>query len=112
PFQVNNFFSNPAFGYTSLPNPDLGPERSESWEGGVRVGGEGFSAQAVAFTAKYKDFIAQADVAGSGTPADPTVFQYVNIGRVEIDGIEAKAEARHASGLTGRFAIAYAKGDE
>ncbi len=112
PFQVNNFFSNPAFGYTSLPNPDLGPERSESWEGGVRVGGEGFSAQAVAFTAKYKDFIAQADVAGSGTPVDPTVFQYVNIGRVEIDGIEAKAEARHASGLTGRFAIAYAKGDE
>src|SRR5690606_5650915 len=112
PFQVNNFFSNPAFGYTSDPNPDLGPERSESWEGGIRFGGQNVSVSATAFTADYEDFIAQADVGGSGTPSDPTIFQYVNIGRVKIEGIEAKAEMRAASGLTGRFAIAYAKGDE
>lgn len=112
PFQVNNFFSNPAFGYTSEPNADLGPERSESWEGGVRFGGEDFSVSGTAFMADYKDFIAQADVGGSGTPSDPTIFQYVNIGRVEIEGLEARAEMRAANGLTGRFAIAYAKGDE
>jgi len=112
PFQVNNFFSNPTFGYTSEPNPDLGPERSESWEGGIRFSGESFSVSATAFTADYKDFIAQADVGGSGTPADPTIFQYVNIGQVEIEGLEAKADAHLGSGVTARFAIAYAKGDE
>ena len=112
PFQVNNFFSNPAFGYTSEPNPDLGPERSESWEGGIRFGGKNFSISATAFTADYEDFIAQTDVGGSGTPTDPTVFQYVNIGRVEIEGLEGKAEGRLGNGITGRLAVAYAKGDE
>ena len=112
PFQINNFFSNPAFGYTSRPNPDLGPERSESWEGGLRYVADSFSLSAVAFHADYVDFIAQADVGGSGTPADPTVFQYVNIGEVEIEGIEGRADIRLGSGFTGRFAIAYATGDE
>ncbi len=112
PFQVNNFFSNPAFGYTSEPNPDLGPERSESWEGGVRFVGRNFSLSGTAFTGDYNDFIAQADVGGLGTPADPTIFKYINIGRVEIEGLEAKADLALESGITGRFAIAYAKGDE
>ncbi|MEL7786458.1 TonB-dependent hemoglobin/transferrin/lactoferrin family receptor [Citromicrobium bathyomarinum] len=112
PFQINNFFSNPAFGYTSRPNPDLGPERSESWEGGIRYTGETVSLSAVAFHADYKDFIDQADVGGSGTPTDPTIFQYVNIGAVEIEGIEGRAQVRFGDGFTGRFAIAYARGDE
>ncbi|MBX7483595.1 TonB-dependent hemoglobin/transferrin/lactoferrin family receptor [Qipengyuania qiaonensis] len=112
PFQINNFFSNPAFGYTSRPNPDLGPERSESWEGGIRYNNDGLSLSAVAFKADYKDFIDQAVVGGAGTPADPSIFQYVNIGRVEIEGLEGRAELRFDSGFTGRFAIAYADGDE
>ena len=112
PFQINNFFSNPAFGYTSLPNPDLGPERSESWEGGIRYVGETISLSATAFHGDYSEFIAQADVGGAGTPSDPTIFQYINIGAVEIEGLEARADAQFGKGFTGRFAIAYAKGDE
>jgi len=112
PFQINNFFSNPAFGYTSRPNPDLGPERSESWEGGIRYNRDGLSLSAVAFKADYEDFIDQAVVGGSGTPTDPSIFQYVNIGQVEIEGLEGRADMRFDSGVTGRFAIAYAKGDE
>lgn len=112
PFQINNFFSNPAFGYTSEPNPDLGPERSESWEAGIRYVGENFSISGTAFTGDYSDFIAQADVGGSGTPQDPTVFKYINIGRVQIEGLEAKADFALDNGITGRFAIAYAKGNE
>ncbi|TNE34538.1 MAG: TonB-dependent hemoglobin/transferrin/lactoferrin family receptor, partial [Alphaproteobacteria bacterium] len=111
PSQVNNFFENLAFGYTSLPNPDLGPERSESWEGGIRVNGKGVSFQAVAFFADYKDFISQRAVGGSGTAADPTQFQFVNFDAVEIDGFEIKASFDIEQGFYGRFALAYADGD-
>ena len=111
PSQVNNFFENLAYGYTSAPNPDLGPERSESWEAGLRLTSDPVSLQIVGFTAKYKDFISQQVVDGSFTPADPAVYQYVNFDRVKIKGIEAKADYRMENGLYGRFAIAYADGD-
>ena len=111
PYQVNNFFENLAYGYTSLPNPDLGPERSESWEGGLRFSNEAVSFQIVGFSADYEDFISQQVVGGSFTPADPAQYQYVNYDRVEIEGVEAKASYRARNGLTGRFAIAYADGD-
>ena len=112
PSQVNNFFSNPAFGYTSLPSPDLGPERSESWEGGIRVGTGPIAVSATAFRADYTDFISQQVVSGSFTPADPAVYQFVNIGSVEVEGVEAKASLLLPGGFTGRFAIAYANGEE
>jgi hemoglobin/transferrin/lactoferrin receptor protein len=111
PSQVNNFFENLAFGYTSLPNPDLGPERSESWEAGIRFLGDGVTASLVAFRADYEDFISQQVVSGSFTPTDPAVFQFVNFDEVEIEGLEASASYRADNGLTGRFAIAYADGD-
>lgn len=111
PYQVNNFFENLAFGYTSLPNPDLGPERSESWEAGLRFSSKAVSFEIVGFKADYEDFISQQVVGGSFTPADPAQYQYVNFDSVEIEGVEAKASYRADNGLTGRFAIAYADGD-
>lgn len=111
PSQVNNFFENLRFGYTSLPNPDLGPERSETWEGGIRYNGDTLSAQIVGFIADYKDFISQQVVGGSFTPTDPAVFQFVNFDSVEIDGIEAKVTARFDNGVNARLAVAYANGD-
>lgn len=112
PSQMNQFFENLAFGYTSLPNPDLGPETSESFEGGVRFSRGGFSASATAFIANYDDFISQEVVGGSFTPMDPAVFQFINIGKVEVDGLEGKIDFESRSGITARLAIAYADGDE
>lgn len=112
PSQVNNFFGNIAYGYTSEPNPDLGPERSESWEGGVRYTGNGFSLSATYFKADYEDFISQEVVSGSFTPADPAIYKYINLGQVEISGVEAKGDFTTSFGLTGRAAIAYADGKE
>jgi hemoglobin/transferrin/lactoferrin receptor protein len=112
PGQVNQFFGNLAFGYISEPNPDLGPERSESWEGGVRVGSGPISASLTAFKARYKDFISQEVVSGAFTPTDPAIYQFINVGRVSVKGIEGKAEARLANGITARVAFAYADGDE
>ena len=111
PYQVNNFFENLAYGYTSLPNPDLGPETSESWEGGIRFSSDAVSLQVVGFKANYDDFISQQIVGGSFTPADPAQYQYVNFDAVEIKGAEAKASYRADNGLTANFAIAYADGD-
>jgi len=111
PSQVNNFFENLAFGYTSAPNPDLGPERSESFELGARYVGDIFSLQVVGFKADYEDFISQQVIGGSFTPADPAVFQFVNFDMVEIDGVEAKASMKLDNGIHARLALAYANGD-
>jgi hemoglobin/transferrin/lactoferrin receptor protein len=110
PSQVNNFFENPAFGYRSAPNPDLKPETSESWEGGVRLTGKSVSLSVTAFHADYDDFIDQQVVSGSFTPGDPAVYQFVNLDSVTVKGLEAKTEYHAASGLHARMAIAYAKG--
>ena len=111
PYQVNNFFENLAYGYTSLPNPDLGPETSESWEAGIKFSTEAVSLQLAAFTADYDDFISQQVVGGSFTPMDPAQYQFVNYDAVAIDGVEAKANFRMGNGFYSRFAIAYADGD-
>lgn len=111
PDQVNNFFANPAQGYTSVPNPDLGPERSESWEGGIRVTSNRVSLSLTAFHADYEDFIDQQVVSGSFTPSDPAIYQFVNLDNVTVKGAEAKAEYRAENGIHARLAVAYAKGD-
>jgi len=116
PSQVNNYFANLAFGYTSLPNPNLKPETSQSVELGVRIrdisllGGK-FAGQAVVFQSDYSDFISQQVVSGAGTPADPMVYQWINFTDVEIQGFEASANAFWDNGLSARFAFAYADGE-
>jgi hemoglobin/transferrin/lactoferrin receptor protein len=111
PGEVNQFFENLAFGYTSRPNPDLGPERSESFEGGLRFTSDAVSLDLTAFSARYKDFISQEVVSGSFTPADPAVYQFVNLDRVRVKGAEARFEGRASSGLYATLALSYAKGD-
>ncbi|OBX19279.1 TonB-dependent receptor [Erythrobacter sp. QSSC1-22B] len=110
PYQVNNFFENLAFGYTSAPHPDLGPERSESVEAGIRYLGDNLEVSLAAFRADYEDFIDQQVVGGSFTPSDPAIYQFVNLNAVEVEGLEAKASVALDNGAFGRFAIAYADG--
>lgn len=110
PSQVNNFFEFIAGGYTSIPNPDLRPETSESWEAGARYVGDVFSAQVAAFRGDYENFISQQVVSGGFTPQNPAVFQFVNFAEARIEGVEARAEMRLPSGWTARIAMAYADG--
>ncbi len=111
PSQVNNFFEFIAGGYTSIPNPDLRPETSESWEVGARYVGEVFSLQLTGFKGDYDNFISQQVVSGSFTPQDPAIFQFVNFDAVEIEGLEARGEVKLDSGWNARVALAYANGD-
>lgn len=112
PSQVNNHFSNLAFGYTSRPNPDLKPETSRSIEGGIRYAGKGFSLSLTAFYGEYEDFISQQVVSGSGTTADPAVYQYVNLGSVQISGIEGKIAGDLGYGFSAVATFSYADGDD
>lgn len=114
PGQVNQFFENltsPFSSYRTLPNPDLGPERSESFEGGARFSSAAVSLDLTAFSARYKDFISQEQVGGVGSIADPILFQFVNLDRVRVKGAEARFEGRASSGLYATLALSYAKGD-
>ena len=114
PGQVNQFFENltsPFFSYRSIPNPDLGPERSESFEGGIRFASDAVSLDVTAFSARYKDFISQEQIGGAGTVANPILFQFVNLDRVRVKGAEARFEGRASSGLYATLALSYAKGD-
>jgi len=111
PSQINQFFENLAQGYTSRPNADLGPERSESIEGGIRFTSEAVSLSATAFSARYKDFISQEVVGGGFTPNNPAIFQFINLDRVKVEGAEARLELRDRNGLNGQVALSYAKGD-
>ena len=112
PGQVNQFFSNIASGYTSIPNPDLGPERSESFEGGIRFSSDAISLDVTGFTARYKDFISQEQVSGNFLPNDPAIFQFVNLDRVRVKGVEARFEGRASSGLYTTLALSYATGTQ
>ena len=116
PMQVNNYFANPLFGYTSIPNPDLEPETSESLEAGFRfrdlsVLGGNLAFSVTGFATEYENFIDQVVVGGSFTPADPAIYQYVNLTQVEISGVEGRAEFRWDNGLSLLAAASWAEGE-
>ena len=91
PSQVNNGFSNVAAGYRSVGNPNLEPERANSLELGLRGRlAQAWSWQLAAYDNRYADFISQQAVSGKGTPADPLVFQSINLSQARIRGAEAR----------------------
>lgn len=111
PGQVNQFFENLAFGYTSRPNPNLKPERSESFEAGMRITTPAVSLDVTGFTARYRDFISQEVVGGAFTPSNPAIYQFINLDRVNVKGAEARFEGRVSQRLSATLALSYAEGD-
>lgn len=111
PDQVNNGFANPAQGYKSIGNANLKPEHGNSWELGVRGRvGDTLRWQLSAYDNRYRDFILQTVVSGSFTPADPAVFQYVNLQEARIKGVEARASWDVMAGLSLNASVARASG--
>ena len=118
PSQVNNGFSNLAFGYVSLPNPDLQPETSRTIEGGLRLrdyqDGSGglWSAGMTAFYGEYDDFIIQDVVSGSFTPVDPAVYQFINVDSVTVSGVEVRGAGAWENGLGFNVALSWQRGEQ
>lgn len=111
PDQLNNGFANPAQGYKSIGNPDLQAEHANSAEAGLRGRlDETLRWQLSAYDNRYRDFISQEVVGGAGTPANPLVFQYVNLAQARIRGAEARLTWQPFAGLQLSGAISETRG--
>jgi hemoglobin/transferrin/lactoferrin receptor protein len=114
PDQVNNSFANPLYGYTSIGNPNLKPETSDTIEAGLRgklgTGLGPLTYSGAVFAGRYRDFISQQTVGGTGSPTNPLIFQYVNYGKARIHGLEGRAEWFLPKGFSVKTAMAFTKG--
>lgn len=114
---VNIGFTNLAFGYTAIANPDLKPETSDGFEGGVRYGGDAFWFGLSAYDNRYRDFIESLSFVGIDDRG-LQVFQSRNVSDARIRGAELKGGVDFGgfgdalAGWSLRGAAAYARGED
>ncbi len=105
-------FENLEAGYTVEPNPDLEPEKSKSYETGLRGKFDEGSFDLAIFYNKYRDFINEDAI----TPGyNELAFQSNNIKHATIKGAEVKGQLNldafgAPQGLYTRGSVAYAHG--
>ncbi|EJN30854.1 TonB-dependent hemoglobin/transferrin/lactoferrin receptor family protein [Pseudomonas sp. GM78] len=105
-------FENVAGGYQVAPNPDLEPEKSKSYETGLRGQFDAGTFDVAVFYNKYRDFIDENAI----TPGYPeTTFQSNNIQHATIKGLELKGRLNldtfgAPSGLYTQGSVAYLYG--
>ncbi|CAI8741200.1 TonB-dependent receptor [Pseudomonas sp. IT-P176] len=105
-------FENSTTGYNVAPNPDLEPEKSKTYETGLRGNFEAGNFDMVVFYNKYRDFINEDAV----TPGyNELTFQSNNIKHATIKGVELKGRLNldtfgAPQGLYTKGSIAYAHG--
>lgn len=117
PSQVNNGFTNSVAFYQAIPNPNLRPETSETIEIGLRFRDAPFldgrwAGSLTGFSGQYEDFIEQVQVGGNFTPANPALFQFVNLSDVEIEGWEARLEGQWDGGFGLIFTASQTDGEQ
>jgi hemoglobin/transferrin/lactoferrin receptor protein len=106
---VNVGFTNFQFGYMAIPNPDLRPEKSDSYELGVRfVDGGAYWATSLYYN-QYDDFIESFVPVGQSNGI--LIYQSQNLREVRIYGAEMKA-AYPMKQLTLRGSLSYGRGDD
>ena len=92
---ANISFTNFAFFYSVMPNPDLDSEESEGYELGIRgnnsLGNSKLNWSLVYFENDYKDFI-DSQLTGR-SPQGISLYKYVNLNDVTIDGFEFELQA-------------------
>ena len=111
---VNVGFTNLAFGYTTLPNPDLKAEQSRGVETGVRYESDTMSWDLAGYVTRYDDFIESFQVVGFDPINQILQFQSVNIDEVEIFGAEISgsfAPGFLPEGWQFSLSAAYAEGE-
>lgn len=87
---VNIGFTNAAFGYTAIANPDLKPETSDGLEAGLRFSNAAAYASLSAYYNRYDDFIESMRFIGFNGDG-LMVYQSQNIAEAKIYGVELKA---------------------
>lgn len=86
------FYQLPFVTVTSIPNPDLKPETSESFELGMSLEQPGYALRVSAFDNYYEDFIQSRTLVDRDTSTTPPTqtYQSINIDRVRIYGAELR----------------------
>jgi len=106
------FFNGPASVGTVLGNPALTPEKSVSYDLGLRWGPGTLAVAGNLFYSTYRDLIDAINVTPPGTPPGaPLTYQYVNISNARIWGGEFEGELRFLRQWQARLSMAYAIGD-
>ncbi|WP_313713668.1 TonB-dependent receptor [Pseudomonas sp.] len=105
-------FDNPTLGYSVQGNPGLEPEKSKSYETGLRGNFDAGNFDVAVFYNKYRDFIDEDAVQSANLE---TTFQANNIKHATIKGAEIKGRLNldhfgAAQGLYTQGSIAYAYG--
>lgn len=105
-------FDNPTLGYSVEPNPNLEPEKSKSYETGVRGNFEAGNFDVAVFYNKYRDFINEDAVQSANLGS---TFQANNIKHATIKGAEFKGRLNldhfgAPQGLYTQGSLAYAHG--
>jgi hemoglobin/transferrin/lactoferrin receptor protein len=105
------FFEGPASVGTVLGNPALKPERSVSYDVGLRWGPHTFAVSGNAFIATFDDLIEAIQIAAAAFPGAPATYQYVNISSARTMGVELEGEARFLDHYETRLMLAATMGD-
>jgi hemoglobin/transferrin/lactoferrin receptor protein len=108
---VNSGFTNLQGGYTSLPNASLLPETSHNVEAGARIVAGRVSLGATVFSNHYADFILQAS-RGFNPSTRLLEFQYQNVSRVRIRGVELQGDAHLTDRVRLRVSYALIRGND
>jgi len=108
---VNSGFTNLLGGYTSVPNADLDAETSDNVEFGIRATGRRASVGVTGFRNTFDDFILQAQ-RGFNPATRLLEFQYQNISKARIQGVELRGEAMLSQTLRMRASYAVVRGDD
>ncbi len=109
---VNTGFTNFAGGYTTLPNPDLNPESSQTTEIGLRFKGATHQFEISAYQSKYDDFIESLAALGFNPVTQLLEFQARNLDEAEIDGFEIRGYSDLSGWVDGlHLQYAYAQSD-
>jgi hemoglobin/transferrin/lactoferrin receptor protein len=105
------FYNGPASVGTVLGNQDLKPEKSVSYDLGVRWGPGDLGVAANLFYSTYDDLIDAIQVAAPPAPGAPATYQYVNVTQARIWGGDLQAECRFLKQYQVRTALAWQIGD-
>ena len=91
-YELSSSFANPSFGYITLSNPDLKPEKSHDFEIGYKINGDNYATTFATYYNRYSDFMDAFAEAGSytlpGYTSELNAFQTQNVSSAEIYGVE------------------------
>ena len=89
-YELSSSFANPSFGYITLSNPDLKPEKSHDFEVGYKLNGDSYAIKFATYYNRYSDFMDAFAEAGLYIydTRELTAFQTQNVADAEIYGVE------------------------